>query len=70
MTGKTIHAKRSVEFPCPFCGGKAAAVETMADDQMVVHSQPLCRTFAELDPLEYIVACGNEFEKKRKEQKQ
>ena len=43
-----------VDFLCPFCGLHARVF--IDDDGYAVHAEPTCKTFNDLDPLQYIEA--------------
>jgi hypothetical protein len=50
--GESVAAS-GTEFICPFCGGRAMAMD---EPQGVMHHMPPCETFLALDPLAFLQA--------------
>jgi hypothetical protein len=49
---QTVHT--DLDFPCPFCGLRAAA---SFEPPAVYHELPQCERFVRLEPTEYLAAC-------------
>lgn len=61
MTMRPGHmVEERVRSTCPFCGGEFAIVEPAG----VLHVEPACQTFLDLEPLEYLVAARRERERR------
>ena len=52
--GTTIQHTNGLKFQCPTCGLDVVAGEEACGRQSVVHKQPMCNMFEQMDPLDYL----------------
>lgn len=53
QAGETVLIEDKVQFVCPFCQKNASAGET-DNVPYVLHEQPMCKLFEELEPDVYL----------------
>lgn len=64
MTDKQISLINPLRFTCPFCGQETITGETLNGECTVIHKWPMCSTFEQHGPIEYLKAANAALEKK------